>query len=90
LLLTSDAILDRARAGFLEDVGGRVIDSRSTTRSGFPAREIHYTRPDPSSPEERALMVLVERRLYIVIATEPGPPEASAARILRSFEVWRP
>jgi len=89
-LLTSGAILDRARESFLEDVGGRMIDSRSTTHDGFPAREVHYTRPDPASPEERALFVLVEGRLYLAIATEPGPPEARAVEVLQSFETRRP
>ena len=41
---------------------------------------------------ERALLVLVENRLYIAIATwsEPAPSDAPLARFFESFEVWAP
>jgi hypothetical protein len=91
-LLSTDTILERARKGLLEGVGGRAIDERSVVHRGYPARETRYALTDPPSAIERALLVLVENRLYIAIATwsEPAPSDAPLARFFESFEVWAP
>jgi hypothetical protein len=49
----------------------------------------------PFSPDtilDRALLVLVERRLYIPIATRPetAPSNVHLARLFEGFEVWAP
>jgi hypothetical protein len=90
-LLPADAILGRARDRLVEDVGGRVVAAADALRGGFPARQVTYELERPVRVEE-ALLVLVERRLYIVLATWPSgsavPP--AAQRLFESFEVWLP
>jgi hypothetical protein len=91
LLVPANAILGRARDRLVEDVGTRVVAARDALRGGFPAREVTYELERPARIEE-ALLVLVERRLYIALATWPRgsaiPP--AARRLFESFEVWPP
>lgn len=91
-LFSPDTILDRARKALLEGVGGRPLDAESAPHMGHPARDVRYALADPAFEIERALLVLVERRLYILIATwpEPAPSDAHLARLFESFEVWAP
>ena len=90
-LLPANAILGRARDRLVEDTGGRVVAARDALRGGFPARQVTYELERPARVEE-ALLVLVERRLYIALATWPSgsaiPP--AAQRLFESFEVWPP
>jgi hypothetical protein len=92
ILLPDSAILDRASDGLVEGAGGRVIAAREASHQSFPAREVSYELSDRSARIERALLVLVEHRLYIALATWPSasiaPP--TAERLFETFEVWPP
>ncbi|HEY5656944.1 MAG TPA: hypothetical protein VIY27_04070 [Myxococcota bacterium] len=91
-LLPSGTILDRARDGLREAVGGRLLDAREAPHRGHPAREIVYEIPGEPLRVERALLVLVGGRLYIALATWPAAADAGPAvdRLFESFEVWEP
>jgi hypothetical protein len=92
ILLTEDSILDRARDGLLENVGGRAIAARETSHQSFPAREVTYELADRPARIERALLVLIEPRLYIALASWPSASSAppAAERLFESFEIWPP
>jgi len=92
LLLPAGAILGRAQSSLLEDVGGRLLESREVSQQGHPAREIHYEISGPPSLRERALLILVGNRLYLVIATWSPVDDFALplARLLRSFELQLP
>lgn len=92
ILLSEGAILDRALDGLLENAGGRRIAARDATHQSFPAREVTYEISDRPARMERALLVLVERRLYIALATWPSAeaPPTAAERLFESFEIWSP
>lgn len=91
-LLPTGAILDRAREELVKATGGRVIASRDATHRGHSARELTYEIPQQPILKERALLVLVEHRLYIAFATWPEGSQAgpAAARVFESFEIWAP
>lgn len=90
-LMTTSAILGRARDRLVEDVGGRVVAARDALHGGFPAREVTYELEQPARVG-KALLVLVERRLYIALANWPGASAThpAAERLFGSFEVWPP
>jgi hypothetical protein len=92
LLLPAGAILGRAQSGLLQDVGGRLLESREVSHQGYPAREISYDVAGPPTLRERALLILAGNRLYLVIATwSPTDDFAlSLAQLLRSFELRLP
>jgi hypothetical protein len=92
LLLPSGAILGRAQSSLLEDVGGRLLESREVSQQGYPAREISYDVAGPPSLRERALLILAGNRLYLVIATWSPTDDFALplARLLRSFELRLP
>jgi hypothetical protein len=92
ILLTEGVILDRARDGLLENVGGRAIAAGDTSHQSFPAREVTYELSGRPARTERALLVLVEPRLYIALATWPSGSAAppAAERLFESFEIWPP
>jgi hypothetical protein len=92
LLLPAGAILGRAQSSLLEDVGGRLLESREVSQQGYPAREISYDVAGPPSLRERALLILAGNRLYLVIATWSPPDDfaLSLAQLLGSFELRLP
>ena len=91
-LLPASAILGRARARLLEGTGGRAVATRDAPHRGFPAREVAYEIPEQPIRVEKALLVLVEHRLYIALATWPRALAAhpAAERLFETFEVWQP
>ncbi|MDH3519109.1 MAG: hypothetical protein OEM49_01525 [Myxococcales bacterium] len=92
LLLSSAGILNRARDALLEAAGGRLIDADDAPRGGHPARSLRYEIGGSPPRRETALLVLLENRLYIALATWPVSSEggADAARFLDSFEIRSP
>ncbi len=89
MFLTHDFILDRAKAGMLEDIGARELASEEVSQQQQPARRVHYELPDRGLKGE-ALLVLAERRLYLVSAHHPRKlePPVSFSTFLASFEFW--
>jgi hypothetical protein len=89
-LLSDDMVLDQARAGLLDDVGGTQIESKSLTYRGSPARDFRYRVAGTGHLEERVLAVLVDARLYLVTGMARAPQtDPDVARFLESFRYWR-
>jgi hypothetical protein len=89
LLLPSHYILDRSVEGMLEDIGAREVDSAEASFLGQPAREVAYEIPDRAFTG-RLLLVLAERRLYMVSVQHPQSvaPPGSIAPFFESFSFW--
>jgi hypothetical protein len=88
-LLSSDYILERAVRGMLKDIGGREVDSVEVSLQGEPAREVRFEIPDRELTG-RLLLVLAERRLYLVTVQYPQSidPPSAIARFFESFSFW--
>ena len=85
-------LLERAERDLVEGEEARTLEAADSRRGGFPAREVRY-RLDPADGREgRALLVLVEGRLYVVAALHPpgAAAEPDLARFFGSLEVWMP
>ena len=89
MLLSRAFILERATAGVLADIGARELTSRVVSRQQHPARRVHYEVPELGLVGE-LLLVLAERRLYLVSAHHPtqAEPAVSVSTFLDSFEFW--
>jgi hypothetical protein len=92
LILSSRAILGRAADGLVEDERARELERAELAWQGHPALVLRYEIPGVDPLVERALLVLVERRLYIVLAAWPAEATEGeeVARLFGSFEVVRP
>jgi hypothetical protein len=91
-LFSPDWMLDRALDDFLADEEGSDILAEAATRQGYPARELSYRTVDDGEPREgRALLVLVDRRLYVLASLRsPAISEAWLEPFFRSFQVAVP
>lgn len=89
LIVPSGLLLGRAADGLVEDMQGRELDRVQLERQGHPACRVTYALPGESGGVERALIVLAESRLYLVVVT--SPPGAALGpeleRVVDSFEV---
>jgi len=85
-LLTPKKIFDQAMARMLESDGGRELAYMRMDMHGQPGREIVYQTGDG---RERARLLLVGRRLYIVKAATPDDEDGAVERFFRSFKVWK-
>jgi hypothetical protein len=89
LLLTSHYILERSVKGMLEDIGAREVDSVDVSVQGQPARKVAFEIPDREFTG-RLLVVLAERRLYLVSVRHPRSidPPGAIAPFFDSFSFW--
>lgn len=71
LLFPTGLVLDQAADGVVEDMEGREFERVSLERQGHPARLVTYALPGSPGAVERALIVLAESRLYVVVVTSP-------------------
>ena len=92
LLLSSDALLKRAKNGLVSEENGHELSSSVVSLQGHPAREVSFRVPAEPDLSGDALLVLVGSRLYVVVALGPQAERDDSARerFLRSFEVWEP
>ena len=92
ILLPEGTILDRARDALVKGAGDRAVATRDASHQSFPAREVSYELSDRPARIGRALLVLVEPRLYIALASWPSasPPPPEVERLFESFEIWSP
>ena len=90
LMFPQASILNRARNSLVSDVGGEVLASSDAPRDGRATREVTYTVPGDEGLVERALIQLVDTRLYVLVVTLPrarsGDPRIT--QLFGSFEVW--
>jgi len=89
VVLTSHFILDRTVDGLLEDMGARKVDSQETVFQGKPARNVEFEIPDQNLVG-RVLLVLADRRLYLVSVQHPEPldPLDAIPGFFESFSFW--
>jgi hypothetical protein len=88
----TDAMLDGARDGALEDVRGTLVSERRISVQGFPGREL-WIEATVSGQKglAQARMILVGNRFYQVLVAGPKErfAESQAERFLNTFQVVR-
>ena len=91
-LLSSRAILERAKNGLVSEEHGLELSSAGVSAQGYPAREVSFRVPAEQDLAGDALLVLVGRRLYVLVTLGPQAQRDASAldRFFRSFEVWEP
>jgi len=90
-MMPDSVILDQAGENLIEAVGGTQSLERAYTWNGHAAREITYEVPGDTPMLERCRLILVEARLYLVIANWPAPqaiPDQLVA-FFDSFELMK-
>jgi hypothetical protein len=89
-VLPSSSILNKARTGIVEELDGKLGSSHDLIHQGYPARAFRYAVSDPEARSEEVLLVLVDSRLYIIIASRPMPaqPDDLFANLFQTFQVW--
>jgi hypothetical protein len=88
-LLPNGFLLDRAASGLVADMEARELDRAPVERQEHPARVVTYELPGEPAALERALIVLVGIRLYVVAVTAPpgDPLDGGLERVIDSFEI---
>lgn len=89
-LVPTDSILEKTREGVIDDMGAVEVQERHVTLGGLPARDFVYRIPGQPPVFERALAVLVGRRLYLVTGQAAGRPGSSPEleHFFGSFRFW--
>jgi hypothetical protein len=90
LLLSSEALLERAKDGLVSEEHGFELSSAPVSVQGYPAREVSFRVPAEQDLAGDALFVLVARRLYVLVTLGPEAQRDASAleRFFGSFEVW--
>jgi hypothetical protein len=88
-LLTDRYILEKSKAGLLEDMGAREINSREIDRQGQPGRAVTVEIPDRGLMGN-LLIVLAKNRLYLVTVQHPRQDDSPMpfTSFFESFEFW--
>ena len=91
-LVPDRVILAQAGDRLLEAAEGRASLDRSYTWNGFSARELSYEGPGEPPTLTRVRLILVDSRLYLVIASWAVPQEIPAPLVdfLDSFALTTP
>jgi hypothetical protein len=94
LVLSPRTLLSRAADGLLRDEQAREIERAPIDWQGYPGIALHYEIPGSEARIKRGMLVLVERRLYMVLAAWPARsgarPRPEVARMLGSFVIQQP
>jgi len=94
LVLSPQSLLSRAADGLLEDEQAREIERAPIEWQGYPGVALYYEIPGSEAVITRGILVLVERRLYMVLAAWPAGsdsrPRPEVARVLGSFVIQHP
>ena len=90
VVLSTGAILSRAKSDFLDAVRGRERSFVETSLDGHPARSLSFDIPDDRDLVGDGLLTLVGNRLYVVAAIRPRrePQNRLLGRLLKTFTVW--
>jgi hypothetical protein len=90
-LLSTDALLKRAKNGLVSEENGHELSSAVASVQGYPAREVSFRVRAEEDLAGDALFVLVDGRLYLLAALGPQAKRDASAldRFFRSFEVWK-
>ena len=88
-MLGSDYILDESVSAKLADMSAREVDVVATSFQGEPAREVVFAA-DNQSFAGRMLLVLADRRIYLVGVLHPPSRDTRevSARFFESFSFW--
>ncbi|HEV8310495.1 MAG TPA: hypothetical protein VGW35_22770 [Methylomirabilota bacterium] len=76
-------IFNKAKEGVLKDKGGAETDFRSISLGKHPGRALSFHVP--GKPSGKAHFFLVEKRLYVLVATSSSP--ANVETFLSSFKL---
>ncbi|MFP6565514.1 MAG: hypothetical protein VCC68_13645 [Myxococcota bacterium] len=89
--LPKASLVEKAADGLLEHAAGAVLENTAGKSGAFESRAIRYRVPGEATSMRLALVVLVEKRLYLVIAGGPDTPAftALAADFIGSFDYWQ-
>lgn len=89
LIVPSSLLLGQAADGLVEDMQARELDRALQERQGYPACLVRYALPGQGGGVERALIVLAESRLYLVVVTSPPGTDLGPEleRVVDSFEI---
>lgn len=89
-IVPTRVILDQTRSGVLEDMRARMVTSSEITLQGYPARDFTYRVASRPPQLERAIVVLVGSRIYLVTGLAPESPgeRPDLARFFGSFRFW--
>ena len=90
-LMPDRIILEQAGDSVVESNEGEVHREREYMWRGYAAREVSYTEAGEEPRESRLRLMLVESRIYMVIASWPeGDIPGELARFLDSFALTEP
>jgi hypothetical protein len=91
-LLPARALLERAQRDLVADEGGTLLRARESVFAGHAARELHYRVSAQGGRSGRALLVLVDARLWLVAALYTAEPAAAqqVERFFASFALTEP
>lgn len=89
MFLTDDFVLEQAKQGMLDDMGGQELTSNTVERQSHPARRVEFEIPE-SGLRGDLLLVLAKRRLYLVTSLYPkhDEPPIPFNAYAESFEFW--
>lgn len=89
--MSDETLVRRAATSLAEHVESTVQRDERSEMKGHESRSLRFQRIDETKQLRLALVILVEKRLYLVIAgVPPGPAqEKLAAEFIASFEFWR-
>jgi hypothetical protein len=87
-MLGADALLERAAAGLLRDLGARGAREERAALRGHPGRHLRYEPGERPGETEDAWLYLLDRRLYVIFARGADPEtRAAAERFAASVEL---
>lgn len=86
--LSDEALLDRAQAGLIEQVGVAPTIEEPLELQGYPGRRVVYYRGEPEPSPEETRFYLVGRILFLV-ATGAYQPETREPIVDRFFDSFR-
>lgn len=82
-----DQALESARDGSLRKTQGKLISQKRTTVQGYPALDIQASARGNSTVDSR--LILVDNRLYMIMAVSTVPQDRETRTIQRMFESFK-
>ena len=89
--MSDETLVRRASESLLEHVPSTVLEDERGDFRGNESRSLRYQLVDENQQLRMARVLLVEKRLYLVIAGVPPKPqpEKLAADFIASFDFWK-
>ena len=88
-LMTDAGLLDRSAESLIDHSRAENIQEERITQNGYPGIDLSFDAGNHSGFFERARILLVNRRLYVVITGAPASaPDTYMKTFIDSFEFW--